>query len=71
MSLYRTRNTVELETEEWVSSWNRGFKKLNRRFAFWQNIRLNPFASRQIAQIVVFGIRPVLARVAPVLVTIL
>jgi hypothetical protein len=45
-------------------------EKLNRRFAIWLKIQLNPFASRKIATISVFWICSIFARFAPVLVTI-
>jgi hypothetical protein len=47
-----------------------GLEKLNRCFAIWHKIQLNPFASRQIAPVPVFWILLLLACFAPVLVTI-
>jgi hypothetical protein len=47
-----------------------GLEKLNRRFAIWHIIQLNPFASRQIARFPLFLSSLVFACFAPVLVTI-
>jgi hypothetical protein len=47
-----------------------GLEKLNRRFAIWHKIQLNPFASRQIARFPLFLNSLIFACFAPVLVTI-
>jgi hypothetical protein len=47
-----------------------GLEKLNRRFAIWYKIQLNPFASRQIARFSIFWSLPIFARFARILVTI-
>ncbi len=47
-----------------------GLEKLNRRFAIWQKIQLNPFASWKIASDLAFWICLVFPCFARILVTI-